>query len=451
MEDKILSSIESNSDEFVALLRKLIQIPSLTGEEGEAQNFVGCYLRKLGLDVEMWEPDIEQIFRTFPEVAQYPTHWQHDLILPYDDLPTYKELLESGKLDILNYKNRPNLVATLKGKGGGKSLLLNGHIDTVTVEPENLWTYPPFGADVVDGHIYGRGASDMKGGLVASLCAIQALIGVGAPLKGDLLFSSVVNEEHSGNGILSLICKGLKPDAAIVNEPSKKNIYIATPGDVYWEVTLDGVPRSPGARWNNDRLIGVSAIEKLPAVIESLLKLEREYNQKVPDSVYATQTPFSCVMGEIEGGTYSTVTANACSIKGCVYFSHGLGSVNQVMQDIKKYIHKGIQSDPWFKDHPIKIAFLHHRNSSKSDSKHPIVDVLRNAERTAHGKYPQVLGAPYGSDMDMLINQGRIPTLIYGPGSIAYAHKADEKISVKEFISSVKTLALCIYRWCNQE
>ena len=450
MEDKILSFIESNSDEFVALLKALIRIPSLTGEEGEAQLFVGRFLRKLGLDVEMSEPDIEQIFRTFPDVAQYPTHWQHDLILPYDDLPTYEKLLESGKIDVLNYKNRPNLVATLKGKGGGKSLLLNGHIDTVTVEPENLWTHPPFDAEVVEGHIYGRGASDMKGGMVASLCAIKALIGVGATLKGDLLFSSVVNEEHSGNGTLGMVCKGLKPDAAIVNEPSEKNIYIATPGDVYWEVTVEGLPRSPGARWNGDRLIGVSAIEKLPSVIESLLKLEHEYNLKAPDPVYANQNPFSCVMGEIEGGTYATVTANACSVKGCVYFSHGLGSVNQIMQDIKKYIYEGIQSDPWFKDHPIKIVFLHHRNSSKSDPDHPIVDVLRNAERTAQGKYPQVVGAPYGSDMDMLVNQGRIPTVIYGPGSIAYAHKADEKISIEEFISSVKTLALCIYRWCNQ-
>jgi acetylornithine deacetylase len=192
MEDKILSFIESNSDEFVALLKELIRIPSLTGEEGKAQLFIESFLKKLGLDVEMWEPDIEQIFRTFPDVAQYPTHWQHDLILPYDDLPTYEMLLESGKIDVLNYKDRPNLVATLKGSGGGKSLLINGHIDTVTVEPENLWTYPPFDAEEVEGHIYGRGASDMKGGMVASLCAIQALIGVGAPLKGDLLFSSVV-------------------------------------------------------------------------------------------------------------------------------------------------------------------------------------------------------------------------------------------------------------------
>jgi acetylornithine deacetylase len=449
MEDKILSTIDENENEFIELLRKVIKIPSLTGEEGEAQKFLAGYLGQLGLEVDVWEPDVAEIFKRFPEVAQYPTHWQHDLILPYDRLPSYNELVDSGKIEVLNYTNRPNVVGKLKGQGGGKSLLLNGHIDTVTVEPISQWTHNPFGAEMIDGSIYGRGASDMKGGLIASLCAVQALIEAGSTLKGDLIFSSVVNEEHSGNGTLALICKDIPADAAIVTEPSANKVFVATPGDVYWELTLDGVPRSPGARWDGKEPAGISAIEKLPLVIESLLRLEEDYNAMTPDPLYATGNPFSCVMGEISGGTYATVTAHQCVLKGCIYFGHGLGSVNDIMDRIKAYVAAGTKADPWFKDHPVKTSFLHHRNSSKSDPDHPMVKTLCDAVNAVSGHQPKVIGSPYCADMDMLINQGNIPTIIYGPGSIAHAHKADECIAVNDFLLSVKALALAIYQWCN--
>ncbi len=130
-------------------------------------------------------------------------------------------------------------------KGNGRSLLLNGHIDNVMVEPVSDRTIDPFGAGVVDGKIYGRGACDMKGGLVAGLAAIQCLFEAGVSLNGDVLFSSVVNEEHSGGGALSMVCKGIRADAAIVMEPSENQIYIAHPGDVYWQLTVKGNPHSP--------------------------------------------------------------------------------------------------------------------------------------------------------------------------------------------------------------
>jgi len=449
MEEKILANIEEKEGEIIELLRKVIRIPSLTGEEGEAQEFLATYLKDLGMEVDIWEPDIEEIFNTFPEVAQYPSHWQHDLILPYDTLPSYEELIKTGKMKLLNYKNRPNVVGLLKGKGGGRSLLLTGHIDNVTVEPEGDWVHNPFGAEVIDGKIYGRGASDMKGGLIASLSAIQSLIEVGVPLRGNVIFASAVNEEHSGDGTLSMICKGIRADAAIVNEPSENQIFAATPGNVYWQLSVKGIPRSPGARWEAKEMVGVSAIEKLPPVIQSLLKLEEEHNRMKPDPLYGTKNPFSCVIGEVCGGTYATVTANQCVVRGCMYFAHGLGPVSQIMDRIRDCIARGTQSDPWFEEHPVETVFLHHRNSAKINQDHEIIKTLCDSTTFVSGKYPSVLGSPYSSDMDALLNQGKIPTVIYGPGAICYAHKADELISIDEFISSVKALALSIYRWCK--
>ena len=449
MENLILAKVDEKQEEFIELLRTVIKIPSLTGEEGAAQEFVARYLRDLGMQVDVWEPDIEEMFKMYPESAQYPTNWQHDLILPYDRFPTYDELIETGKIEVLNYKNRPNVIGTLKGQGGGKSLLLNGHIDNVTVEPKGDWTHDPFGAEVFEGKIYGRGACDMKGGLVAGLAAIQCLIEAGVSLKGDVIFSSVVNEEHAGGGALSMICKGITADAAIVMEPSQNHVYIAHPGDVYWQLLVEGIPRSPGARWEGREMVGVSAIEKLPSVIQALLKLEEDYNKRSPHPLYAKLKPLSCVLGEIRGGTYATATASQCVLRGCIYFSPGLGSIRDIMDGIRNYIENGTQHDSWFESHPVKTVFLRHKNTAVIDKNEPIVKTVSDCVKTVGGNEPLITGATYGADMELFVNLGHIPTIIYGPGSIVPAHKPDEFIPIDEYLTGVKTLALSIYHWCQ--
>jgi acetylornithine deacetylase len=101
------------------------------------------------------------LFEKYPLVAQYSSHWQHDLIWPYEDLPSYGDLVGSGKMDVLNYKNRPNVVGTWRGSGkDGKSLILNGHIDPVTFEPRSEWTHDPFGAEITNGKMFGPGWGD---------------------------------------------------------------------------------------------------------------------------------------------------------------------------------------------------------------------------------------------------------------------------------------------------
>lgn len=450
MEERILAKVEEKTNDITDLLKKLVRIPSLTGEEGAAQAFLAEHLKQMGMDVRMWEPDVEEIFRKFPESAQYPTHWRHDLILAYENRQaTYEDLVRSGKTDVLNYRGRPNVVGTLKGSGNGRSLLLTGHVDNVTVEPLSDWRHDPFGAEIIDGRMFGRGTSDMKGGLIAAISAIECLREAGVTLRGDVLFASAVNEEHSGNGTLSMMCRGITADAAIVTEPTENRLFISTPGDLYWQVTLDGVPRSPGARWEGRHLTGVSAIEKLPAVIEALLGVEKTHNAMEPHPLYAGKNPFSCVIGEIAGGTYTTVTANHCTIRGCMYFSPGVGSVNDIMDRIKTHIREVTAEDPWFREHPAHVMFLHHRNHAVTDGNEPIIRTVHDAAKCVNPALPPAGGLLYCTDMEYLVNQGGIPTVVFGPGSIRYAHKADECIEVGDLITCAKSLALSIYRWCN--
>ena len=332
LEAKIIDKVEEKKEKIIELLATLVKIPSLTGEERDAQEFVAGYLKNLGLKVDVWEPDIKELFDRYPDVAQYPSHWQHDLILPYQNLPSYVDLVKSGKMNVLNYKNRPNVVGTWKGSGeGGRSLILNGHIDTVTVEPRDEWTHEPFGAEIEDGKMYGRGVSDMKSGIVAAMVAMECLIELGVKLRGGVIFESVVNEEHAGNGTLACVARGITADAAIITEPTKNTVRLGNAGGVYWGVKAKGRSKPTGARWKGREQDGISAIEKLPRVIDSLLDMERKLNSDSRHPHLPDQNSFSLVMGRVHGGHYDTVTASECTLNGSTYFGSEVGSVAEVM------------------------------------------------------------------------------------------------------------------------
>lgn len=431
-------------------LAELVRIPSLTGEEGRAQAHLADVLASLGAEVELVEPDIGQLFQRFPEIAQYPTHWKHDLILPYDELPTHQALVASGLTDRLNYRNRPNLVAVLRGTGGGRSLILNGHIDTVTVEPREQWTRDPVGAAIEDGRMYGRGTSDMKGGLMGAVMALTYLREAGVRLPGDVIFECVVNEEHAGNGTLDLVRRGYRADAAIVLEPTNNNVFVSHPGGLYWEVVLPGVQRSPGARWQGGVQDGVSAIEKLPPVIGALLELEAQLNREAggrPEAEDGHQ-PFSLVIGKVAGGHYETVTAGEAVLRGVAYFGPSVGAVQDVMRRFRRAIATANERDAFLSRHPARIMFLHHDDSTRQDPDIPVAREMA-ASLARRGASDAIGYGPFCCDMRHLVNQAGIPSIILGPGTIAQAHKPDEHIAVDEYLDCIEHLIAFIVRWCS--
>ena len=117
------------------------------------------------------------------------------------------------------------MVAVLKGTGGGKSIILNGHIDVVPVGDEQNWKQDPFSGHIEAGKLYGRGSTDMKGGTVSLLMALEALIALGIRLKGDVIFQSVIEEESGGAGTLAAVLRGYQADGAIIPEPTNMKIF----------------------------------------------------------------------------------------------------------------------------------------------------------------------------------------------------------------------------------
>tara|TARA_R110000868_G_scaffold411778_1_gene710124 strand:- start:13948 stop:15357 length:1410 start_codon:yes stop_codon:yes gene_type:complete len=440
-----------NKESSVKALVDLVQIPSLTGEEGDAQDHLASVLRDAGAEVDMQEPDISALFETFPHIAQYPTHWQHDLILPYSDLPNYKSLRNSGLEDVLNYDQRPNIVASFKGSGGGRSLILNGHIDTVTIEPKHEWTRDPFGAEIDGGLLYGRGSSDMKGGLMAGLLAIRYLREAGVPIRGDVIVESVVNEEHAGNGTLDLVRRGITADGAIVLEPTNNKVAVSHPGGLYWQVTVPGRPRSPGARWQSGELDGVSAIEKLPVVINALINLETAYNETTNDDpMEQGRAAFSLVIGRVTGGHYETVTASEAVLRGGAYFSPVTGDIAEVMDAMRAAIDAANASDPFLSEMPARLEFLHHDDATRQSPQIPLAVALSNVLKQV-GESGDIVPGPFACDARHLVNQGGVPTVIFGPGTIAQAHKPDEHIDIEEYLLCIEHLIAFIASWCNEE
>jgi acetylornithine deacetylase len=446
-----IAHARKNRERSISALVDLVQIPSLTGEEGDAQDHLASLLRDSGAEVDIQEPDIGALFESYPHIAQYPTHWQHDLILPYPDLPTHESLKDSGLEDVLNYDSRPNVVASFKGSGGGRSLILNGHIDTVTIEPRHEWTRDPFGAEIDDGLLYGRGASDMKGGLMAGMLAIQYLRESGVPIRGDVIVESVVNEEHAGNGTLDLVRRGITADGAIVLEPTNNKVAVSHPGGLYWQVTVPGRPRSPGARWQSGELDGVSAIEKLPVVIRALIDLETKYNETTNDDpMEHGRAAFSLVIGRVSGGHYETVTASEAVLRGGAYFSPVTGDIAEIMDAMRAVIDTANAGDPFLCEHPARLEFLHHDDATRQSPQIPLAVALSNVLKQ-FGESGDIIPGPFACDARHLVNQGGVPTVIFGPGTIAQAHKPDEHIDVEEYLVCIEHLVAFIASWCNEE
>lgn len=444
VEQKLHAWVDANRDALIAELKDFLRIPSLTGYEGEAQNFVKAQYEKLGLTVDVFEPDVRQLFETYPQVAQYPTSWEPelDLVIQTTDICTYEQWLNSGYADRLNYKGRPNVVGTLKGTGGGRSLILNGHVDCVTVGDPARWEHDPFGAEQVGSRLYARGSSDMKGGLLACAKALEALQNIGIQLRGDVICQSVVNEEHAGNGTLACVAKGYTADAAICTDGGIA-IKTESGGGIYWQIQVTGREIHTGGRWRGRRMHGVSAIEKAAKIIDALCKAEQQANEE--------SVRLSLGIGTIQGGSYATSTAASCSVSGVVYFSAAMGVGAAGIQAVKTLLRNAVesvtQSDEWLQEHKPELTFTHYDDAYVYPEGHELLPLLQAAGEDMLGK-PMALGTTSACDARHLGNQGGIPCLVCGPGT-GPAHAANEFIDEEVYLNYIKLLALTVYRWCG--
>jgi len=413
---KIENYIDKHQHEAISFLQKLVRQPSLQGNEKDVQAIVIDKLNQLKLEVDCWDPD-------YAELAKHPY------------------FVESRK----SYAGSPNVVGVLKGKGGGKSILLNGHIDVVPEGDRTKWSHEPFSGHVENGKMFGRGTTDMKGGNVALLLALESIINSGIQLKGDVIFESVIEEETGGVGTLATVIRGYRADAAIVPEPTNMKLFIKQQGSMWFRITVEGRSAHGGTRYE-----GVSAIEKAWKVFNAVMQLESKRNAAIKDPLYkGIPIPLPINIGKIQGGSWPSSVADLVTFEGRI----GVGPEEE-MQDVKNQLRDCINSasaaDDWLKEHPVKLEFFGGQWIPNAiEGNHPFVDLMKQKFEEVYQRPIRIEASPWGTDGGILGKVGNTPTVVIGPGETKVAHYPNEFIDLQEVALAAKLFANMILEWCK--
>jgi acetylornithine deacetylase len=413
---KILDTIDANKEKAIKFLQDIVAIPSVTGDEGKIQAFLNSYLKNVGLDVDMWESSWE-------ELKKHPGY-----------IP-----VERG------YEGRPNIVATWKGSGGGRSLLLNGHTDVIPVGNGEGWSDNPWSAKVKEGRIYGRGSCDMKSGVASHILAVELLKAAGIKLKGDVLINIVIDEEVSGHGTLDTVIRGYKADAGISGETSGLAVQPACIGRIWFEIEIQGKAAGIQRRYQ-----GVSGIELGYKITKGVEALEAKRVATVKHPLYPKAIDaLPCMIGAFHSGNFPSSFPATCLLKGSMATVPGEDHEG-VKRSLVEHIAKAAAEDPWMKDHPPKVRFVgYDAQASEIPVKHPIVETVSKNYTEVTGRQPEISGRQGAADTRFLNLYGKTPTVIFGPGSTAVMHADDEYVSIEDYLAAIKVMALSIYDWCG--
>lgn len=413
---RIGQAVDSAREATLRLHQAFVRTASVTGAEGPMSACAADAFRARGLEVETWAATAEEMRAYLEHVGEQP-----------------------------GYEGRLNVVGRRKGAGGGRSILLNAHIDTVPEGDHGLWSQPPYAANLVDGRVYGRGSCDMKGGLTTHLAALAALDACGIRLKGDVTIAATVGEEDGGIGALSTVLRGYRADAALVTEPTELALVTACEGSLVFRLTITG--RSAHAATRDE---GVSALEKFLPIYSDLMAFERERNATLRHPLYdrfANKVPVN--VGVVRAGNWASTVPEMLDAEIRVGFLPG-EELEAFKRLVAERIMKVASADPWLRDHPPVITYFGGQFiAAETPSNAPICDVLRKAHTGITGESLATEAATYGADMRHFIAFGGMPCVMYGAGDIKLAHAPDEYLEIDELLTAVKVVAVALADWCG--
>jgi acetylornithine deacetylase len=326
--------------------------------------------------------------------------------------------------------DRISVVGTLRGTGGGKSLMFNGHIDTVGVEhmPD------PFSGEIRDGKLYGRGAYDMKGSVAAMLAAAKAIKDAGMVLKGDLLLAAVADEEYASIGTADIATR-YKPDAAIVTEPTELQLAIAHKGFVWLGVTVTG-KAAHGSRPQ----LGIDANMKMGRFLHELDRLEQELRAREPHPLIGPPTLHAAM---INGGREMSVIADRCELRIERRTLPGETEA-QTIAELQALLDRLSASDEAFHA-TIESFFAREPFEVAADAS--IVKEVQSAAVNVLQRQIDPGGVSFWTDAALLAAAG-VPTVVFGPIG-AGAHAAEEWIDLQSVEQAAAIYAQTALAYCQ--
>jgi succinyl-diaminopimelate desuccinylase len=409
----ILGAAEALIDEAATFLQGLLRIPTVNPPGNaypECAAYIGTHLDNLGYAVEYIE-------LTPAEVAE---------LAPYGEgLP------------------RTNVIGRLEGPQGSAVLHFNGHMDVVPTG--SGWSTPPFGAEIRNGRIFGRGASDMKGGIAAQIYAIEAIRRAGLQLQGTVEQSSVVDEESTGNrnaGMGYLVEHGYissqRTNYVVITEPlNADNICLGHRGAIWGEITTFG-RLSHGSTPER----GINAIEHMAAFIDEVTyelkpRLQQHLNSQpvVPPNASAASLSFNIV----HGGTNVNSVPDSC----IVAFDRRLvmgEQLDDARRELQTILERLAGTIPGFR-YSYKERYATLPTWVRADT--PLVSAFATAIQEVTGRSPGYVCSPGTDDQRFVVrNAGIEQCIVYGPGEIIQAHTVDESLALNDLLTSIKVMAL---------
>jgi len=407
--EQVSSAVDALNDKGLRWLQEMIEFESVQGNEMEMQEYTKQVMTDIGLSPE---------FREIPDSLM--------------DDPEY-----SHNENETSYEGRYNLVDQW-GRDEGNSAIIQSHVDVI---PGGEWQEafaPRFDGE----YVYGRGATDDKGQIVMMLLALAALKDLGFDPGGRIETQFVIEEEPGGNGALALIRQGCTADAVIIGEGSLLNVFPANRGAIWFKLITYGKSLHMGRR--NE---GENAIEKMMEAISHILEYEKELiadSQNYP-LFERYEAPVQVCIGMIDAGNWPSMVPDECTIEGGVGFLP-----NKQMPQIRQELEDAIlqTDDGWLRSH-YKLTFDKlHNDAYESDPNHPLVTGLNQAAIEC-GIDSEIFGWNVSCDARLYAKLAGLTTMVYGPGTIADAHAAGEKVEWQQVIVGAKALALALSRWCK--
>jgi acetylornithine deacetylase len=411
----IAAAVDNLRPAIVEALQSLVRIPSQTGSEGAAQEVVARLMREHGLTVDVWEPDAES-------------------------LAPYAEFVTIGA----GFAGRPNVVGVHEGTGDGRSLILNGHIDTVEIGEQAAWSVDPLGGEVRDGRLFGRGACDMKGGLVANLFALAALREAGIRVSGRVIVESTISEEDGGAGALAAVLRGYVADGALISEPTDLAIVPAQGGSMMFRLHVPGLSAHACVRDE-----GVSAIENFSFLHRGLLEFEARHNAEIAHPLYAplgNKAPLN--IGRIRGGSWPSSVPEWVIAEGRAGFVPG-EELEVFKARLSAEVDALASTHPWLREHRPRLEWLPGQFvPADVPVDAPLVRALADAWETTTGQPARIEAVTYGADMRHFVHAGKTPCVMFGAGNVRHAHAPDESLPLDDLFTAVSTAATFIAAWC---
>jgi acetylornithine deacetylase len=409
----IIEAIAQETEWMTDVLASLVQAPTTLGNEESGQQIVREVLRELGFD-PIDVPMDAAALRDHPQAA--PFDWDVD--------------------------GKSNVVATWmpEAGAGGRSLILNGHIDVVSPEPLSQWDgRAPFSGEREEGWLHGRGAADMKCGLAAIFGAVRGLRRLGLSPNAPIHLESVVEEECSGNGTLQTLMAGYRADAAVIGEPFGAAITTAQVGVLWFKVRITGVPGHAAEGGN-----ATNAIEKSLTVIQALRELETEMNVSPPPPFDLFSHPINLNVGAIRGGDWPSTVPGVCVTDYRIALFPG-ASVAALRERIEQVVADATRDQPGSAE--VRYAGFASEGYDIAED-HPLVTTLAQAFARRTGTPPALVSTTGTTDAAVFGNVAGIPAVCFGPFA-EQAHGVGERAYLPSVVQTAQVMGLFIRDWCG--